>query len=46
MGGGQVVLGRVELAAGRRIGLVAALSEAVAGWVRLVALLGPSVLDK
>ena len=52
MGGGQAVIGQVRRAPGFEVrtarggALVAALRGAVAGWVRLVALLGPSVADK
>lgn len=52
MRGSQAVLGRVGSGAGTRVrptvvGSVGVLARrAVAGWVRLVAILGPSVSDK
>jgi hypothetical protein len=51
MAGGQAVIGQVEGVPGLKVrsargGLVAAVRAAVAGWVRLVAILGPTVVDK
>ena len=51
MGAVQAVAGRIARGPGLSVrtargGMVAVLRGAVGGWVRLVALLGPSVTDK